>query len=477
MREYEATIAHSSGQLPHGVAQPTLSPSEINSLRKEAGIIDQTIGTLEKQLLQLKSRRNSIHVKLSSLVYPVNTLPVEVLCHIFRETVSSSILSEVNATLLSITAVCQMWRSVAIADPHLWTKTCYILRAPIANYHDPLFYHFLKRTQGLPIVVYIDERGSAECSLPPALFDSCRQWTEADLSDADRDGHDFRSFRLRSPDTVLELPNLTKLTLDIDTSTQYHVYQTFSNAPRLRELAISYPNLVLNLGFPVHQLQKLTILHSTSCRQVLFLLPHLRVLEELVIESYLSNDANANQHIIEMRLLTTLHLLGADTCALLRHLSLPHLTTLGLANFDHHDAGVLIPGCLLRSSANVTSLSLTNSYYTDFEEVFRSPILRTSVRNWTVKSLKATGREMKALAALLARADFLPNLESLNLLMLSPLLLRPFLDGLRRRVANSVSRGLRHELKLRQLLVQLSGGMSAEDTRLLRELQQSLDFL
>ncbi|KAF7290149.1 hypothetical protein MIND_01328100 [Mycena indigotica] len=478
MEEHDTS---SSDPLKQSLPPETLDPSDVIRLRQEAENVDNTIRALQTQLLQLEARRSAIQDRLSAVIYPVNTLPAEVLCHTFQALVASSIPIEVNSALLSITAVCQRWRSVAIADPHLWTTLCYILRAPIRDYRDPLFYCFLERTQGLPIVVHIDERGTSQCSLPSVLFDSSHQWTEAYLTDADAesDGTTFRTFRLGSLDTVLNLPYLTTLTLNVDMSAGHDHSRTFGNAPHLRELTISHLPLVSLLGFPVHQLRKLTLLRSTSSGDTLYLLPRLVALEELTLDSLFHNQ-RGDQQPIELPLLTTLSLLGDESCGITRFLILPRLTTLRLSTFDEYDGNILVPDCLRRSSANLASLSLKHAYYTDFAILLQSPIVSTALKSLTVTSLKATHREAMALATLLSRADFLPSLEKLTFVASGspPYLLLSFLRGLHRRVAHwqSLSGSAQHatNLKLRSFRVQLPEGVSMEDMRQLHRLQQTL---
>ncbi|KAF7298552.1 hypothetical protein MIND_00801900 [Mycena indigotica] len=107
-----------------------LPPSDIHLLRKEAEQIEKAIDGLEFQLAQLKDRLAAIQGHLSVTVYPVSTLPAEILCNIFASAVSSSLGGEITRALLLITSVCQRWRHVAIADPiqKLWTNTCYFVK-------------------------------------------------------------------------------------------------------------------------------------------------------------------------------------------------------------------------------------------------------------------------------------------------------------------------------------------------------------
>ncbi|KAF7311779.1 F-box domain-containing protein [Mycena indigotica] len=446
---------------------PTLSAADIVVLRQEAATLDDTIAALERQLGQLKARRDAIHTMLSDVIYPMHTLPTELLCHVFQALVALCLPDEVNSALLAVTAVCQRWRSIAIADPHLWTTTCYILRGG----PDPLFDHFLARTQGLPIAIAIEEtRHTSECALTPAVLSSCHQWREADLSVADLDVH----FRIESPDTELDLPHLTKLRLNVDQRTEYYNYQTFAHAPRLQDLAISYPNLIRSLGFPMHQLRKLSVLHRAAARDVLSLLPELVVLEELAVASLL-RITNRDQQMVEMRSLTTLRLLGENSCVILRYLLLPRLALLHLAELDDYDADVLVRGCLSRSATDIAALSLflVDVHCSALLMLLRPRVVGGALTCLTIAKLKATRMEQKALAALLASADFLPDLAALTLVAPSPAVLGAFWDGLARRLANA-AQGAKHAVKLRQLVVQPEG-MSTDDMRRLRELQRRLE--
>ncbi|KAF7290163.1 F-box domain-containing protein [Mycena indigotica] len=465
---------------PNSGAQ-TLTAADVLLLRQEAEAIDETITALKAQLVQLEDRQKAIQDKLSTLTFPVQTLPAEIFCHIFRATLSSTDPRKVNAMLLSITAVCQRWRRIAIADPNLWTTTCYFLQG--RDHFDPVFSHFLERTQGLPITVHVDAR--EESWLPPPLFTSCRQWKEASLSLAGANAIKIGlGLDSASIDNILDLPHLTKLTLDLGFYMEYQEDQTFSNAPLLRDLAIGDAVLISGLGFPVHQLQKLTLLHTLSLSDLVALLPQLVVLEDLTLcDECDEGDVQSTQPPVEMPCLTTLRLSGYHSHTIMAYVLLPRLRNLELSDLDGVTAESDVLECLSRSSANVSSLSIADTEYSTFSTLLNSPAIGGALRDLTIGSLQMGPSDNAALVALFSRADFLPNIESL-MFVPPPVasfssFLHTFLDGLAQRVADASLRGLAHEIKLQRLLVQPSApatSLRAEDLRAVRDLQQRLNI-
>ncbi|KAF7298539.1 hypothetical protein MIND_00800600 [Mycena indigotica] len=461
-----------------------LDPPTKSRLREEAEHLKQAIGELKTKLESLEDRLNAVQYDLSSLVYPVNTLPNEILCHIFAAAVSASPPSraEINRTRLRITAVCQHWRSVAIADPHLWTQTYYLVHHTRAD--DLLFEHFLSRTLGLPIKYTVTLTDLWPGELAPAdAFDSVDQWEEASLTSEGWPGALL--------DERIDCPHLTKLTMNVEfTESEIESTDLLMNLPRLRELSIgALPGLLSRLSFPTHQLRKLTLLQAQAPTEdsdtILRLLTQLEGLEELSMDilfddDFVDDEDWGSKPPIRLPRLSILSL-GVAWDFILQFLDLPALTTLHLSPCYEGDSQLLEP-CVIRSSANITSLSLApepmsyGAYRTSL-----SPVLN-SVKHLTVKLFHMDPDEAMRCSADLARLDYLPNLESITLVadVDNPRggggNVQPFLEGIAMRIANTLFSGVSHKMKLTRLVLDSTKPdmIAAEDMRDLVYLQKSL---
>ncbi|KAJ7055977.1 hypothetical protein C8F01DRAFT_1156524 [Mycena amicta] len=445
---------------------PRLSDAEIHRLRVELAATEMSIRDLHLQLARLEARREDIQKKLATIVYPVSSLPAEILCKIFAAAVASSPLDEVHATLLKITAVCQQWRATAIADPNLWTTIEY------TSATDDLFKCFLARTRGLPLHVSFVEDGRDDLSDTP-LMASSSQWKEANLSVLDS----LEPFRtIAALEIPLQLPWLEKLTIDV-----YHTsppIQLFSQATRLRDLTVGYAGLVFQLGFPTPQIRTLVLLHPTALSEMLALMPLMPALEDLSFGFISDQEDTTTPPPILMSALSTLSV-GSDSDGtaekLLRKLLLPALRTLHLHKLTDAEAESIVD-CIDRSSATLHSIFLHSTEYDTAMRILRSESAEicSSVRKLGFEPYKMTVQEEKSFTADLANGEFLPELESFTLLIprmsrvSSPIRIRPFVDGTTARVWNAHFEGQQlEELKLKEFTLDFgSREISREDVKM-----------
>ncbi|KAF7314874.1 hypothetical protein MIND_00001100 [Mycena indigotica] len=455
---------------------PPFDSTSISQLRDKAEKVKETIQQLKTQLQILEDHLEALQDSLSTIVYPINTLPAEILCHIFAEAVSSSHSLDVNSTLLQITAVCPRWRRTAIADPHLWTRVSYL----IDGERDILAEHFLRRTQGLPVVFSIPEEANdyESYDLPRCIFDSAPQWAEASLcsikwpvnwaaADSESDTPANAQF---------DFPLLTKFAFDVWRPIDTGERPVLMNAPRLQELSISIPRLVLRLSFPAHQLQKLTILRPTTCTEILSVITHLAALEELSLSSLFEEDIPASN--LYLPRLSTLSLVADDSSSILDHLLLPALTTLCLSDLHYFIVESSIDPAIERSAATVTSLSLlTPVSFAAFRYLLTSYTIHP-VKHLTVTAFSMTNDQGRKCSAMLAESNLLSNLESFTLVIPAsapaPVNIRPFLDGIAMRVADMCSDGVQRKMKLARFVVEFAPyGILEKDIRDLQHLQRT----
>ncbi|KAJ7055978.1 hypothetical protein C8F01DRAFT_1156526 [Mycena amicta] len=435
---------------------PRLSVDEIHSLRVELAATETSIRDLHLQLARLEARREDIQKKLATIVYPVSSLPAEILCRIFAAAVSSSPLDEVHATLLKITAVCQQWRATAIGDPNLWTTIQY-------TGVDDLFECFLARTRGLPLHLSTEQDVVGDISESETLMASSSQWKQAKLL-APEVMAPFS--RIKRP---LDLPWLEKLTLHAYPSPA--LSKMFSQATRLRELSVSYASLVLQLGFPTRQIRKLVVSYPTSVADILSMLALMPELEDLTL--YFVSDHEDVTEPLLMSALSTLSLFNKHSAEeLLGHLLLPALGTLHLNELSEEDTECIVD-CISRSSANVRSISLHFTEYDSATALLGSPKIASTVRELVFEPYNMPSQEEKSFASDLGNGEFLPGLESFTLLIPrtspSPIRIRPFVDGVTERVWNALFQDRWEELKLKEFTLDFaSREISREDVEDLR---------
>ncbi|KAJ7227657.1 hypothetical protein C8J57DRAFT_1481561 [Mycena rebaudengoi] len=96
-------------------------------LRAQLTKIGEEEALLQSKLQLLAEKRRSILRKLDAVVYPVNTLPSDIMVEIFMHYVDTSFMEfsgfSMNLRLdspLRLASVCSAWRRVALSFPRLW---------------------------------------------------------------------------------------------------------------------------------------------------------------------------------------------------------------------------------------------------------------------------------------------------------------------------------------------------------------------
>ncbi|KAF7298560.1 F-box domain-containing protein [Mycena indigotica] len=423
-----------------------------------------------------------INGSLSTVIYPVNTLPAEILCKIFAFAVSSSLGNDITRTLLLITSVCQRWRQVAIADPRLWTNVGYFVRRFDRNEPDWLLRHFLSRALGHPIRLALSFAAaySRVNVLPHHFFSSARQWMEADITGPSNEGWAFHPSDLPLA-SALDLPHLEKLSLDVRIHVGVPPRPMFQNAPRLRELSIRQPLHILQLSFPVYQLRKLTILHGSNtaaCSHIISVLPKLIALEDLTLPSLIDDMSHESPTPFPMHRLETLALFGCSSIVL-PHLSMPSVTSLQLSELSTY-----IALRSLDSLPGIVSVSLVGSRPSTFGVVLNTAMF-TPVKHLTVDAFPMAPPNATQCATDLG--TLLPNLESFTVRIppsmtsaSSRSVLRPFIDGIVMRANIARAAGVT-AMKLTHFIADFAPltvqpVLFPEDTRDLKHLQQTTNI-
>ncbi|KAF7310106.1 hypothetical protein MIND_00383900 [Mycena indigotica] len=302
---------------------------------------------------------------------------------------------------------------------------------------------------------------------PESLFLSSEQWREADLAAS--------CLMTVTTDTQYNFPQLTKLRPDISTTDDRH-RKTFSNAPCLRELSVGLLVLITHLGIPRHQLRTLTITRPSTLIELLSILPEMKCLEELSLNRIWLEDEPgwlSDAHL-NLPLISTLSLLGEDSTMFMRHLTLPTLTNLHLAQFDEDEARFYVVPCLQRSMTMVTTLSMARTNAPAAVAVLESPSVGPTLKTLTITRFHVKDYEHAVFVSHCAQPTALPVLESFTVVVPAadplPITVRPFLDAVRTRAANLLREGLERPL---QFVMELTPyEMREEEMRDLIDLQR-----
>ncbi|KAJ7241326.1 hypothetical protein B0H12DRAFT_1237051 [Mycena haematopus] len=92
----------------------------LQELRQRLADLDATISYHESILQELKQQRFSILSELNAVVYPVLTLPPEIMAQIFLWCIDVERCSHPSVAPLLLTQICRDWRALAFCTPELW---------------------------------------------------------------------------------------------------------------------------------------------------------------------------------------------------------------------------------------------------------------------------------------------------------------------------------------------------------------------
>ncbi|KAJ7149639.1 hypothetical protein C8R46DRAFT_1125660 [Mycena filopes] len=89
--------------------------------RRRIAEIDAEILALKDALSKAKLERKALKQHLASYIYPVLTLPNEVVSEIFLQTLDKSPSLGGRASPIYLGHICQRWRDIALSTPSLWS--------------------------------------------------------------------------------------------------------------------------------------------------------------------------------------------------------------------------------------------------------------------------------------------------------------------------------------------------------------------
>ncbi|KAJ7056663.1 hypothetical protein C8F01DRAFT_993034, partial [Mycena amicta] len=80
------------------------------------------IDTLQARLVALDSERSQLEETLQSFVYPITSIPLEIVSLIFINCLPANgrVRPSQRSAPLSLASVSRHWRAIALSIPHLW---------------------------------------------------------------------------------------------------------------------------------------------------------------------------------------------------------------------------------------------------------------------------------------------------------------------------------------------------------------------
>ncbi|KAJ7644543.1 hypothetical protein FB45DRAFT_1053279 [Roridomyces roridus] len=374
------------------------------NLRGRLAQIQQQISSLEAQMASLRSEEETVERALAAIVYPVLTLPNDVVSEVFIQYVNGL----PKGSPLCLLWVCRSWREVALSTCRLWTRLWRFNSKSNQHLVDALTL-WLAQSGSLPF--------DLGASLPPAPWDSadafCRLLSQYSCR--------FRELHLSAwgpkPSQIHlvgSFPRLEKLDMRIRSTHRDLPPILPLYAPNLLEAALDCHSLEpWKAALPWAQLTTLSLESDLySCWEILLCTSNLEVLTMYAEKR--GSEAIPSSSSLTLPRLHTVCLDPMDrgvTSDILPSLTLPALDDL-----TFWPAGYLLVDAftelLCRSRCNLRKLELT-LYKTDADvlnSVFEETPLE-SVQNFTLCRPDGSNGALDSLFNLLSDHSVLPALE------------------------------------------------------------------
>ncbi|KAJ7768388.1 hypothetical protein B0H16DRAFT_1716396 [Mycena metata] len=359
----------------------------------------------------LVQTRTSMQAQLNAIVYPVLTLPPEVVSEIFIRSLSETgARPNVTEAPLLLCTVCSQWRTIAILTPALWSSIELAFKFSLfGSKFLALLDLWLSRTghHPLSLSLYYDEytvtknRPQVDLLVQLILRHS-HQWAEVELKLPDAsEFHQFMGYHY---------PALKALSLTHSINPSIPPVTSFAHAPSLTNVQLSAGCAADPIALPWLQLTSLKC-EALYVHECLALLRGTTQLVEFTV--YLKEGGPALPPISFLTLptLRSLHLLREEChMDLLQYLTLPTLETLSIS-FENHD----IPRFLAFLARSACSLRRAIFDAWPFDQV---ELVKCLAAMPSLQHLKLWRPQYFTDSFLLQLADpavLLPNLKSLEL--------------------------------------------------------------
>ncbi|KAJ6465221.1 hypothetical protein C8R47DRAFT_1155390 [Mycena vitilis] len=373
------------------------SDAPLARLDDEISKLRDTLKGLEEARASLSSHRTQNKAILSAM----RRMPPEMLGEIFLRTLPSSpdtsslLGSDMGASPWVLTMVSSSWRSVALAQPSLWSRICidYSIKFP---YSLSLVEAQLQRSQKLNVHFYGSEGlpSQPQIEIFNLLAQHSSRWERLSVGLTSSIARLLPAVRDR-------VPSLEKLWIqwDIENNIESDL-DCFHTAPSLVDVGIYNYTRDIEVAIPLHQLTRYEL--NCSWRKHKGILKVARNLVEAHVDiDY--DEQNWGDEVIDALHLRRLYVSDA---AALRYLRVPVLEELALRAWKYEDLASLLDrsGCRLRSLATEvpeshTILKLMRKFSTVTELVVEVKVLSL--------------HEIKILISDLTTATVAPQLRSL----------------------------------------------------------------
>ncbi|KAJ7073959.1 hypothetical protein C8F01DRAFT_1360705 [Mycena amicta] len=356
-------------------SEPVSTPLTRKADRAQLAQLDAEIHKLHLALSALYAERKPVQDRLDSYIYPVMTLPNEIVSEIFIQylpayPVCPPLLGNGSPTKLA--QICSRWRSIAVATPALWRAIGlfeYTIPGRSPEVQIATMQTWLKRSGSLPLSIllsdnYTDGRRPAIAGAIDHLLDHCARWEYALLSLPNE--YDSRySHRFQGP-----MPSLLQLQLRYDEEFQLDVVIGQLDAPKLRNVSVQIFDMTPQRLIPCIPWVKLTQLNLHYVTPVVAL-AILRETENLVDCRLVFDDSTPNNSdavsVVSLRQLKTFILDSYDysaprrTVECLCAIRAPGLKQLQIWAQLHSDAPAVLSSFLQSIGCNLQRLCITRS--------------------------------------------------------------------------------------------------------------------
>ncbi|KAK7048968.1 hypothetical protein R3P38DRAFT_1882745 [Favolaschia claudopus] len=310
-----------------------VSESQVAELRQLINQLSSTIETQKRLLKDLEEQQVKARRTLNSLVDPMAHLPFEIQSQIFVDVVSSAYepTPHPGEAPMVLLGVCQLWRTVALSTPQLWTRIQMndLPRGP--NYTE-LCRMWLERAGSLPLRLTVHGSMWLEESVQDLLEHFAPQLDEVTLYLTNHRGAD--TFTHQTPH--LEMRSLKTVTITSECEAYFRLVhdwvQVLKKAPAL--LKYSLENIM------------------SATEDDILIIPH--------PENPLVHPTLRELRLGDPQEYGLWGILG-NSARILNSLTLPSLTTLHLSDFDITTDEFI--SFLLRSSPPLQSLAMVIPAY------------------------------------------------------------------------------------------------------------------
>ncbi|KAJ6496846.1 hypothetical protein DFH09DRAFT_1376339 [Mycena vulgaris] len=377
--------------------EPHPPPTRAGShLRSRLIGIEAKMADLESQLAFLRVEREGVLDSLHCIIYPVLTLPPEVIAEIFLHYVD---IPAFRYKALRLAGVCRVWRAIALSTHALWNHFYAGISTRNPDLLSDTLRSWLPRAGSLPLnlTIYLPVWPDAVLSI---LAQHSSQWSSLEL-------HSGKPIFFPIDSIRTPLSSLKKLKIAVNWPDNGPApISAFLDAPKLREAHIDLS--LARISLPWIQLTTLGLSRQspTECLSILEQTPNLEV---LTFSGVGMVTASASPRI--MPHLRTVKLSNPHS-TLLDHLTLPALERLELMQLAPVGCEA-VKALVTRSGCSVKALHL---FQTSFNEAYTCISNLPSLTEFTMRFPEWSTDEFTTLFDWITEdPNYMPALESFNI--------------------------------------------------------------